>query len=638
MTRHGGIRPPLGAPVGASHRRGRLTTSPGGAREVSAAVLHRTAGNRAVMRLLESRPLQRRLTINQPGDRHEREAERIADGVSTGAPRGPSVAATVAPGAAGGEAPAIVHDALQQPGRALDAATRTLMEGHLGHRFAAVRIHDDALAARSAAAVGAHAYTVGHHVVFGAGRYAPGSMAGRHLLAHELVHVVQQAGGARAPLLQRHADAPCPPCKQESAKPKEHWLPANLAIERAYRDDPKHKGHCVLTGSDFEYGGKLGISVPKGCPDRAFADEFLARLKGIKNQLAPDIIDFTSRTFYEIKTLGYTVAGAAQLRSYYKLADAIQKELGGTPWKIEHATWYPPHVMPLPGNPGKVVCTQLTDYKLSATPGLIVYQVLKCAKKKDEEKKQQVPVEKVVVPADEKGKTKQGQAPVAEVVAQPPAQDWPRVTWLAGELGDHRDEIARRSASALGKGTRGQRYVIIMTERLWQQMIGAPRMEKQLDLMRVHGMDPRRNPVIGFRNLGWTLVGLTAAGYVVVFWGGVLVAGSPVAAGAATTTAGTATGTGAVAPLARVALVRLAGKAANDNAVQVISKAAAVVALAVTAKQASADEPTVDAVDAILAIPVERLSQAEIANLGDASTVTLLGRRWNVVGLAKVPE
>ena len=590
------------------------------------------------MRLLDGRPLQRRLMINQPGDRHEREAERIADGIATGAPKGPSAGAAVAHDAAGGEAPAIVHDALRQPGRPLDAASRTFMEGHLGHPLGAVQIHDDVLAARSAAAVGAHAYTVGHHVVFGAGRHAPGSMAGRRLLAHELVHVVQQAGGARAPLLQRHADAPCPPCEPESAKPKEHWLPANLAIERAYRDDPKHKGHCVLTGSDFEYGGKLGISVPKGCPDRKFADEFLARLKGIKNQLAPDIIDFTSRTFYEIKTLGYTVPGAAQLRSYYKLADAIQKELGGTPWKIEHATWYPPHVMPLPGNPGKVICTQLTDYKLSATPGLIVYQILKCGKKKDEEQKQQVPVEKVAAPSAEKGKPKQVPAPVAEVVAQPAVQDWPRVTWLAGELGDHRDEIARRSASALGKGNRGQRYVIIMTERLWEQMIGAPRVERQLDLMRVHGMDAKRNPVIGFRNLGWTLVGLTAAGHVVVFWGGVLVAGSPVAAGAATTTAGTATTTGAAAPLARFALVRLAGKAANDNAVKVISKAAAVIALSVTTKQASADEPTVDAVDAILAVPVERLSQAEIANLGDASAVALLGRRWNVVGLAKVPE
>jgi hypothetical protein len=56
-----------------------------------------------------------------------------------------------------------------------------------------VRIHDDKPAARSAEAVGAHAYTVGRDVVFGAGRYAPHTAAGHALLAHELAHVVQQS-------------------------------------------------------------------------------------------------------------------------------------------------------------------------------------------------------------------------------------------------------------------------------------------------------------------------------------------------------------------------------------------------------------------------------------------------------------
>lgn len=90
-------------------------------------------------------------------------------------------------------APPIVHDVLQAPGRALEPRVRAEMEDRLGHDFGTVRIHDDPQAARSARAVGAHAYTVGRDVVFGAGRYAPRTAEGRALLTHELTHVVQQS-------------------------------------------------------------------------------------------------------------------------------------------------------------------------------------------------------------------------------------------------------------------------------------------------------------------------------------------------------------------------------------------------------------------------------------------------------------
>lgn len=58
--------------------------------------------------------------------------------------------------------------------------------------FSRVRVHTGGLAARSAEAVSARAYTVGRDIVFAGGQYHPGSAAGRHLLAHELTHVVQQ--------------------------------------------------------------------------------------------------------------------------------------------------------------------------------------------------------------------------------------------------------------------------------------------------------------------------------------------------------------------------------------------------------------------------------------------------------------
>lgn len=66
------------------------------------------------------------------------------------------------------------------------------MESRFGHDFGHVRVHTDSAAIESARTVNAVAYTVGQDIVFGAGQYAPGSDRGRRLLAHELVHTVQQ--------------------------------------------------------------------------------------------------------------------------------------------------------------------------------------------------------------------------------------------------------------------------------------------------------------------------------------------------------------------------------------------------------------------------------------------------------------
>lgn len=92
--------------------------------------------------------------------------------------------------------PPVVHEVLRSSGQPLDAPTRAFMESRFGHDFSQVRVHTDERAARSARAVHALAYTVGREVVFGAGQYAPERAAGRRLLAHELTHVVQQAGNA----------------------------------------------------------------------------------------------------------------------------------------------------------------------------------------------------------------------------------------------------------------------------------------------------------------------------------------------------------------------------------------------------------------------------------------------------------
>lgn len=90
--------------------------------------------------------------------------------------------------------PPIVHEVLHSPGQPLDSATRTFMEPRFGHDFSQVRVHNDAKAAESTRAVNALAYTVGRNVVFGEGQYSPTTLPGQRLLAHELMHVVQQTG------------------------------------------------------------------------------------------------------------------------------------------------------------------------------------------------------------------------------------------------------------------------------------------------------------------------------------------------------------------------------------------------------------------------------------------------------------
>ena len=97
------------------------------------------------------------------------------------------------------ELPGPVASALSHEGQPLEPSLRAFMESRFGHGFGQVRLHVDPDAARSAETVGAAAYTVGDHIVFGRGRYAPDTAAGRQTLGHELAHVVQQSRGNAAP-------------------------------------------------------------------------------------------------------------------------------------------------------------------------------------------------------------------------------------------------------------------------------------------------------------------------------------------------------------------------------------------------------------------------------------------------------
>lgn len=90
-----------------------------------------------------------------------------------------------------------VHDVVNSGGGTpLDREVRTDMETRFGGQdFGDVRVHTDGAAHESARSVNAQAYTVGSNIVFQRDTYDPSSDAGKHMLAHELTHVVQQRSG-----------------------------------------------------------------------------------------------------------------------------------------------------------------------------------------------------------------------------------------------------------------------------------------------------------------------------------------------------------------------------------------------------------------------------------------------------------
>ncbi|MEU3618908.1 DUF4157 domain-containing protein [Streptomyces sp. NPDC006872] len=177
---------------------------------------------------------------------------------------------------AAGHLPAVqrstVQNVLHTPGRPLDAAVRSEMEGRLGAEFSDVRIHDDSAARASAAEVGARAYTSGSHVVIGEGG------GDRHTLAHELTHVLQQRQGPVAGTdngsglrvsdpsdrFEREAEANAVRVMRSAVT---HGAPATTAGERAEEHaHPPGREHSHGDGHSHGEGHNQGAGPQSGDP------------------------------------------------------------------------------------------------------------------------------------------------------------------------------------------------------------------------------------------------------------------------------------------------------------------------------------------------------------------------------------
>lgn len=169
-------------------------------------------------------------------------------------------------GAEGGmTAPSIVHDAINSPGQPLDKETRNFMESRFGYDFGDVRVHNDSLADQSSKDINALAYTHGNHVVFSKGQYQPNTNEGKKLMAHELTHVVQQLKGIQRSVVY-------------DAKGNEEYI-VNPAIN--IRDKKFHMGQTKPTLNKNE----MQKSNPLSDPHYSFTDG-VCKFEDIKDTLS----------------------------------------------------------------------------------------------------------------------------------------------------------------------------------------------------------------------------------------------------------------------------------------------------------------------------------------------------------------
>lgn len=159
--------------------------------------------------------VQPKLTIGEPNDRYEQEADRVASDVVKQINSGGTVESkdvdqqglisqvTSMPvqrdgGLDSGPVSSTFESQLNNSrggGSSLNATLRDKLESAMGADFSQVKIHTDNQSDQLNRSIQAKAFTTGQDVFFKQGAYDPNSRSGQELIAHELTHVVQQSGG-----------------------------------------------------------------------------------------------------------------------------------------------------------------------------------------------------------------------------------------------------------------------------------------------------------------------------------------------------------------------------------------------------------------------------------------------------------
>lgn len=166
---------------------------------------------------------------------------------------------------------------LKGGGQPLPTPHRHFFESRMCRRFNDVRIHTNHKAIDAAKSANARAFTHGKDIFFAAGQYAPHAHEGKHLLAHELTHVIQQAGSKRTdsiPFIQR-SKLPFDIIKlTKQIKSSRKIFPRKIGLLNAFRKTGK-----ILTDKKFDPLNKIsGAKWAIKSDSRASGDNFTIRV------------------------------------------------------------------------------------------------------------------------------------------------------------------------------------------------------------------------------------------------------------------------------------------------------------------------------------------------------------------------
>ena len=264
------------------------------------------------------------------GDAHsaaETAAERAARNFVASSVQ-PGDGAEPPPGARDGStkpAPGIVRDVLSRPGAHLPHAIREQAESFFAHNFSDVRVHTDELAAASARAVGARAWSAGRHIAFDRDAFDPHGEPGRRTLAHELAHVAQNQPG----VLRRQGGG-------ATASVEVCFVPI-----RQYRLSQVGGVHTVLNvhGSSAVLHAEVDPAQHTGIEDPAAAAQGAGRVAGLHSHV---VIGPGARSAGTCQTLSVTQTQAdaviAAARSYESM-DVVYEAPGFGPNSNSFGEW-----------------------------------------------------------------------------------------------------------------------------------------------------------------------------------------------------------------------------------------------------------------------------------------------------------
>ncbi|MCH2193608.1 phage tail tip lysozyme [Kordia sp.] len=171
----------------------------------------------------ESLFIQAKLSVGQPNDKYEKEADAMADKIVK---KSNSPSTKIQQKVTSGNTSTISRVQLKSTnnrnttstsaafatslniskggGLPMTKSVKKEMEFGFGRNFNNVRIHTDSNAIQMSKNIGAKAFTNGNNIYFNSNRYSPNSTSGKRLLAHELTHVVQQKNNTQT--VQRDPD------------------------------------------------------------------------------------------------------------------------------------------------------------------------------------------------------------------------------------------------------------------------------------------------------------------------------------------------------------------------------------------------------------------------------------------------